>query len=495
MERATVSVCKGKGNVRHNNREFHTKNVDQKRSMNNITYKKESLEEAYERCFGNAVKEFNAKQNRKDRMINNYMDHVRNSKNGEKLFYEVVVQVGDRSTFGYGSGNEKKAEQILADYMKDFQKRNKNLYVFNAVMHCDEATPHLHIDYIPIARGYKRGLQTRNSLDKALKQMGIDGKANKYQNSNHNWQEREKEYIKELVREHEIEIKEPSKNKLKREHLSVAQFKAANEEIEKKVRKLPKQIETAPMLTNKSRVTVDKDDLADLERRAKLSITHKKNLIELEKRAEHSLENANNYMLTKMDRADEIEKIAEKKLQEVNTLQSKNDILQKKCNDLEADLADSKHMISMLKIENSNLQNQLKELQEHVESIVKEKVELLASKTKNELAEVKQKLQSVTNLKDDLAYHLKNLTTTLAEATRASAYLYDNAELTQNDRSVLKAVRDNNVDCLKKTYGDQLQDDTFIQPVLADSIKKRINQDFHDGKSELNKKIKTHDVR
>ena len=59
--------------------------------------------------------------------------------------------------------------------MQDFSERNPNLYVFNAVLHMDEATPHLHIDYIPVAHGYQKGLQVRNSLDKALKEQGIDG--------------------------------------------------------------------------------------------------------------------------------------------------------------------------------------------------------------------------------------------------------------------------------------------------------------------------------
>ena len=56
---------------------------------------------------------------------------------------------------------------------KTFQERNPNLYLFNCVMHLDEATPHLHIDYIPVANGYKTGMKTRNSLTKALQQMGF----------------------------------------------------------------------------------------------------------------------------------------------------------------------------------------------------------------------------------------------------------------------------------------------------------------------------------
>lgn len=55
--------------------------------------------------------------------------------------------------------------------MNGFQARNLNFHVFNAVLHMDEATPHLHIDYIPI-RHYKRGVDTQNGIAQALKEMG-----------------------------------------------------------------------------------------------------------------------------------------------------------------------------------------------------------------------------------------------------------------------------------------------------------------------------------
>lgn len=66
----------------------------------------------------------------------------------------------------------KQANTILKKSLKDFQKRNKNFVVYNAVVHNDEATPHLHFNCIPIANGYKRGLETRVSINKALDNEG-----------------------------------------------------------------------------------------------------------------------------------------------------------------------------------------------------------------------------------------------------------------------------------------------------------------------------------
>ena len=181
MGKASISVVKGKGSVSHNNREFVTDNVDRDRIKDNIIYKCERLEDAYRHCFEQAITEYNAKQKRADRRIDGvrgYMEKIRTSKNGEKLFYENLIQVGNMHDSGVGTKQGEVCKQILDEYMREFQKRNPNLYVFNAVMHLDEQTPHLHIDYIPVAHGYKNGLQARNSLDKASREQGVDGKAN-----------------------------------------------------------------------------------------------------------------------------------------------------------------------------------------------------------------------------------------------------------------------------------------------------------------------------
>ena len=136
----------------------------------NRYYIRESLEEAYRKCFGEALDDYNSKQKRKDRLKTDYISEIRNSGNGEKVFYENIVQIGDqydtgiRCSGGSLSSDVQKAADVLEEYVKTFQERNPNLYLFNAAMHMDEATPHLHLDYIPVASGYKTGLKTRNSL-------------------------------------------------------------------------------------------------------------------------------------------------------------------------------------------------------------------------------------------------------------------------------------------------------------------------------------------
>lgn len=279
MKKRSVGFSQGKGSLRHNNRDFIHDNVDRDRIKDNITYKKESLEQAYEKCFGKAIGDYNARQKRADRKIDGvkgYINQIKKSKNGEKLFYEAVVQVGNMSDCKVGTADGEIAKKILDNYMKDFQKRNPNLYVFNAVMHLDEQTPHLHIDYIPCAHNYKQGLSVRNSLDKSLKEQGVSGGNTRYDNRTISWQNAEKDHIEQIMREYGYE--RTPETGLHRQHMSVEQYKLSAEKAKQEARKLPKQIETAPFAMNKNRVSVNKNDLEKLEERARLSIVHEKSI-------------------------------------------------------------------------------------------------------------------------------------------------------------------------------------------------------------------------
>lgn len=209
MKQATVSFVKGKGNINHNNRKFLTDNIDKDRVKNNIIYVQKDLKEFYKEIFQNEVDEYNSKQKRADRKIDNYYDKIAKSKQ-ENLFYEIVVQVGDKDFTDKSS-----ATRVLNDYMIDFEKRNPTLKVFNAVMHLDEETPHLHIDFVPVAEGYKKGLSKRNSISKALGGQMVD------------WYEREREHIKELAKSKNIEIIQ--KNEPKRAYIPIIEYKAVKE--------------------------------------------------------------------------------------------------------------------------------------------------------------------------------------------------------------------------------------------------------------------------
>ena len=231
----TISFVKGKGSITHNNRDFIADNVDRDRMAWNEYYVRQPIKEAYEQIFGPAVEEYNAKQKRKDRKISDYLTDIKNSGNKEKQFYEIVVQIGKKEDTGVLDDNgelseaAKAAKEILDEYARSFQQRNPNLYLFNAVLHMDEATPHLHLDYIPVAHGYKTKMHTRNSLTKALQEMGIEPATSRNDNETMHWQLREREFLMELCQERNLEVEILGE---KRDNYTILEYKAARQAAE-----------------------------------------------------------------------------------------------------------------------------------------------------------------------------------------------------------------------------------------------------------------------
>lgn len=227
----TISAMVGKGSVAHNDRDFTAKNVDKERTQYNIVYCNENLKEVYHKLFDEAVERYNAKQTRNDRKIESYYDKIRTGKQ-EKLFHEVIFQIGNMDDMNAQSENGQIAKTVLDEYMKSFQERNPNLYVFSAHLHMDEATPHLHIDFVPFTTGSKRGLDTRVSLKKALAAQGFTG-GSKSMTEWNQWISTEKEKLSEIMLAHGIEW---DKKGTHEKHKSVDIFK--KEVLEKEVEKL-----------------------------------------------------------------------------------------------------------------------------------------------------------------------------------------------------------------------------------------------------------------
>ena len=216
----SVSFRIDDGIIEHNNRSFIAKNVVRERIPDNITYKKQNIREFYSELFGEALAEYNSRMKRRDRIIADYYEHIRKGKQ-EKTFEEIVVQFGDINDCSVGSENGELAKQMLDQYMRGFETRNPNLKVFNAVMHLDEATPHLHIDFVPITHTGSRGLSTRVSMSGALREMGF-APENKFLTEWVAWSDSERAVMEKILREHGLY--RDDKN-VHREHWSVDEYK------------------------------------------------------------------------------------------------------------------------------------------------------------------------------------------------------------------------------------------------------------------------------
>lgn len=258
----TISAMRGKGSLTHNRRDFIAENVDSSRTPLNVEYRNEDIRTVYHELFDDALAHYNEKQTRKDRVIDDYYEKIRTGKQ-EKLFEELIIQIGNKDDMNASSENGQLARQMLDEYMQSFQQRNPTLRVFSAHLHMDEATPHLHIDFIPFTTGSKRGLETRVSLKKALEALGFMGGTKSHTELNQ-WIESEKQVLASIMARHDIEWEQKGTHE---EHLSVLDYK--KQERSKEVAALETQIgalqeQTATAETMLSEKQEQLDDIAPI---------------------------------------------------------------------------------------------------------------------------------------------------------------------------------------------------------------------------------------
>ncbi|MCH5321322.1 MAG: plasmid recombination protein [Eubacterium sp.] len=224
----TISVMVGKGSINHNSRKFKAANVDGERSHLNIDYCNEDIKQVYHELFDEALKRYNEKQTRSDRVISDYYEKIRSGKQ-ERLFHEIILQIGDKDNMSAVTEDGQLAKKILNEYYKGFQERNPNLRVFSAHLHMDEATPHLHIDFVPFTTGSKRGLDTRVSLKQALATQGFKG-GTRNETEWNQWVQSEKEQLAAVMERRDIEWEHKGTHE---KHLSVLDFekKMRSEEV------------------------------------------------------------------------------------------------------------------------------------------------------------------------------------------------------------------------------------------------------------------------
>ena len=317
MNIKSISMCEGKGSLSHNNREFTARNIDSTRTPNNIVFVQQALSDAYHQLFDEAVEKNNARQKRNDRKIHNYFEHLFNrlpsksvitGTNKQKSFYEHLVYIGTRKDTAVGTPDAEITTECLREYMEGFQARNPNLYVFNAVLHLDESTPHLHINYIPVGH-FTRGLEVRNAKNKALEEMGFGNDAK----SNDLWRRSEWDVLKNICNAHDIEISEPKKsrgysytveeygehqdriNALNAEiERLIAERDEAVAEFEKVSRKKVKLTEIDSVETGKTvfggKVTVSQEDWENVSDLAKKEVVSQKQTKKLRKERDEAVQ-------------------------------------------------------------------------------------------------------------------------------------------------------------------------------------------------------------
>lgn len=472
-----ISFSQNKGNLSHNERKFYTNNIDIDRSKDNLQFYSLSVEEAYKEYFGNAIDEYNRTQKRKDRLksVDKYLFELRENehkKGAEKPFYEIVVQIGDKNTCNILNNKEQaeNAKNVLIEYVKGWQVRNPNLRVFNATIHMDETTPHLHLDYIPVATGYKQGLKVRNSLSKALECQGLGKGVGRNDNASIRWQKQEREVIKDLAINNGFEIEEKG---VDRPHLSVSEYKRASDDLNERIERNLEVLEVSKTKVPFSdKVMIKESDLAALENLSKLGQQARNAATEHDlaltadfelknkqlKDREYQITNQENKITQKLKEAEKALQIATS-AKEIAQEQEKN----------------SKHMKSVYE----KLYNEQKNLNQEYNELLKKNVSFS---------------QEISKLSDDIKYlkqtHSKKVTslnTQIAQAKNDVSKLEN--QIAEKDAQHIKALSN-----LKRQYEQEAnklkeQYKNDLKEIRVSSHETGYNQGMNDGKDATEKQM------
>lgn len=473
----SVSFSQNKGNLSHNERKFYTNNIDIDRSKDNLQFYSLSVEEAYKEYFGNAIDEYNRTQKRKDRLksVDKYLFELRENehkKGAEKPFYEIVVQIGDKNTCNILNNKEQaeNAKNVLIEYVKGWQDRNPNLRVFNATIHMDETTPHLHLDYIPVATGYKQGLKVRNSLSKALECQGLGKGVGRNDNASIRWQKQEREVIKDLAINHGFEIDEKG---VDRPHLSVSEYKRASDDLNERIERNLEVLEVSKTKVPFSdKVMIKESDLAALKNLSKLGQQARNAATEHDlaltadfelknkqlKDREYQITNQENKITQKLKEAEKALQIATS-AKEIAQEQEKN----------------SKHMKSVYE----KLYNEQKNLNQEYSELLKKNVSFS---------------QEISKLSDDIKYlkqthseKVTSLNTQIAQAKNDVSKLEN--QIAEKDAQHIKALSnlkrqyEQEANKLKEQYKNELKE------IRVSSHETGYNQGMNDGKDATEKQM------
>lgn len=405
MDNKTLSLHGGKtASLAHNRREQGKEGkhstIKNEFTENNVTLIDMDIKEAYKQLFQEAVNDYNKTQKRSDRKIKNYYSKVHSDKK-KNTHYEYIFQLGniknriDDDTF----------IAVCSDYVASFQARNPNLYLIGAYVHLDEeASPHMHLDYVPLGH-YDKGMRLQASSNKAFEELTGYKSQSKRDTAQIKWQESEREYIKSFCRDYGIEVIEgDSKGK---KSLSIAEFKA-----QKDMEQAQQTIAQAEQLKQNADAEIQRQD-------ARIQFAQQEADKQIQKQKEQAqkqieaLEQSTNKQIEKhkQDSKKRLEELKQKEEQQKIELESQNKELKAINSKLQGENIAYENRNNVLITNNKNLKNINKNLQEDNAAYTQLKSEALENKSqlesflkiaKKALPEVKDDFINLTLIEADI---------------------------------------------------------------------------------------------
>ncbi len=223
-----------------------------------------TLDKCYEQIFGEAVKKYNAKQKRKDRRIENYLETILSDKRhgkhknikadgSRKPAYEMIIQLGNRDN----RPDDENTSRVLKDFCNFMIEKYPNIVPIGINLHNDEfsideetqekvfSPVHIHFDYVylgHLGKSLKTGMELQCSMSGALSEMGFvtaKGKGTAQQQ----FEESVRHDLQDFAEERGIKIDRTPGEKHSHKEKPVYQQMKENEKKEKRLSKQEQQLE------------------------------------------------------------------------------------------------------------------------------------------------------------------------------------------------------------------------------------------------------------
>ena len=158
----------------------------------------QDVKNVYHQEFDEAVQQYNQKQKRADRRIEDYFEHVANL--NQDMAVEIIFQCGDKEFWEEHTDKKEKMYNVYAYLLSTMERFLPNFKVANAVIHFDEASPHMHVVGVPVWEGAKKGLAKKVSKRNVKEEL-----AEKKLGRNHDLSVMEYKVVKETERLEELQ--------------------------------------------------------------------------------------------------------------------------------------------------------------------------------------------------------------------------------------------------------------------------------------------------
>ena len=324
------------------------------------------VEDFYKTEFEEARLEYNNKQTRDDRKIDDYFKKVSDNSKSD-LACEIIIELGDKKFWDTKDLNYKhKMTNVYSKQVDDLELLIPNFKVCSAIIHYDETSPHIHIVGVPTKYNCKTGMSKQVGKTDVFTRTSLMQLQDKMRTL----------CIEEYNKEYNLDATLKQKMKGRNRDINVADM-TNYQETKELIEKHQKEIDSISnnsleLKTNSNNIKEEINKLKKVPLRDDLFIISKEQKNKLEDYIDKVVKTTDEYRDVKELSANLniITKQARQDSRRIKNLKESNDALQLRVDSLNEKVETQEKQINEYRKDNLNLKFQFQELQQLFEKLI-----------------------------------------------------------------------------------------------------------------------------